>query len=207
MEGADAVRTGYLGMWHDSQETRIGDIPHSARPHLAAAPNEKVSQDQTTSLPEAVAATIKDAVAEYEAGETLEARCARDADRWSAFCRPSSTAKPATNEFRAGSIPPVSASKPSSGSASPARHSPHHLSNGEVDKAARTSAGLWETVPVSWASWMPSQSGCWRTRQNGSTATDLFLDAKDDEIVQLALAAVRPPRKVSAAYPPTHPGR
>ena len=36
-EGGDPARAAYLGMWHDSQETRIGDIPHSARPYVEAA--------------------------------------------------------------------------------------------------------------------------------------------------------------------------
>lgn len=34
VEGADPSRAAFMGMWHDSQETRIGDIPHSARPYV-----------------------------------------------------------------------------------------------------------------------------------------------------------------------------
>lgn len=80
-EGADPQRAAYLGLWHDSQETRITDLPHSARPYVEAAANEKITADQVAALPVASAATITDAVAEYEDQRTAEARCARDADR------------------------------------------------------------------------------------------------------------------------------
>jgi putative hydrolase of HD superfamily len=80
-EGADPARAAYLGMWHDSQETRIGDIPHSARPYVEVARNERITDDQVAVLPDAAAQSIRDAVAEYEAAETIEARCAKDADR------------------------------------------------------------------------------------------------------------------------------
>jgi putative hydrolase of HD superfamily len=80
-EGADPARAAYLGLWHDSQETRIGDIPHSAREYLDAASNERITKDQVAGLPEASARTVTEAVAEYEAHITPEAQCARDADR------------------------------------------------------------------------------------------------------------------------------
>lgn len=31
-EGANPERAAYLALWHDTQETRTGDLPHSARP-------------------------------------------------------------------------------------------------------------------------------------------------------------------------------
>ncbi|MGQ0775607.1 MAG: HD domain-containing protein [Pseudonocardiales bacterium] len=34
IEGADPGRAAFLAVWHDSQETRTGDIPHTARPYL-----------------------------------------------------------------------------------------------------------------------------------------------------------------------------
>jgi putative hydrolase of HD superfamily len=80
-EGGDPVRAAYLGMWHDSQETRIGDIPHSAKPYMDVASNERITEDQVAVLPEAAAKSIREAVTEYEAAETIEARCAKDADR------------------------------------------------------------------------------------------------------------------------------
>ncbi|MEU4392226.1 HD domain-containing protein [Kribbella sp. NPDC023855] len=80
-EGGDPARAAYLGMWHDSQETRIGDIPHSARPYVEVASNERITEDQVAGLPDAAAKSIRDAVAEYESLNTIEARCAKDADR------------------------------------------------------------------------------------------------------------------------------
>ncbi|MDX3002672.1 HD domain-containing protein [Kribbella solani] len=80
-EGGDPGRAAYLGMWHDSQETRIGDIPHSARPYVDVAPNERITEDQVVGLPDNAAKSIREAVTEYETQETLEARCAKDADR------------------------------------------------------------------------------------------------------------------------------
>ena len=68
-------------MWHDSQETRIGDIPHSAKPYMDVASNERITEDQVAVLPDAAAKSIREAVTEYEAAETIEARCAKDADR------------------------------------------------------------------------------------------------------------------------------
>ncbi|HUY51507.1 MAG TPA: HD domain-containing protein [Streptosporangiaceae bacterium] len=81
MEGADPQRAAFLALWHDSQETRTTDIPHLAKSYVSAARNEQVTQDQIRPLPRAVADMISAAVAEYEASETIEARCARDADK------------------------------------------------------------------------------------------------------------------------------
>src|SRR5690606_24428473 len=33
-ENGNPERAAYLALWHDSQETRTGDLPHSARPHV-----------------------------------------------------------------------------------------------------------------------------------------------------------------------------
>jgi putative hydrolases of HD superfamily len=34
IEGAEPARAALLAIWHDSQETRTGDLPHTARPYL-----------------------------------------------------------------------------------------------------------------------------------------------------------------------------
>ena len=81
MEGADPQRAAFLALWHDSQETRITDIPHLTKNYVSAAGNEQVTGDQVASLPAAVADMVSAAVAEYEAAGTREARCARDADK------------------------------------------------------------------------------------------------------------------------------
>ena len=81
MEGADPQRAAFLALWHDSQETRLTDIPHLTRDYVDAAGNEQVTGDQVAELPPPVAGMITAAVAEYEARQTPEARCARDADK------------------------------------------------------------------------------------------------------------------------------
>ncbi|MFF5218035.1 HD family hydrolase [Micromonospora sp. NPDC000442] len=81
MEGADAARVSMLCVLHDTQETRTTDIPHIAKRYLTAVPNTTVTADQVAACPPAVADAITAAVAEYEAGETLEAVVARDADK------------------------------------------------------------------------------------------------------------------------------
>jgi putative hydrolase of HD superfamily len=81
MEGADPQRAAFLALWHDSQETRVTDIPHLTKNYVSAASNEQVTQDQVAGLPAPAADMISAAVAEYEAAGTREARCARDADK------------------------------------------------------------------------------------------------------------------------------
>ncbi len=81
MEGADPARVSLLCTLHDTQETRTTDIPHIARRYVQTAENEAVTADQVADCPPEVATVIKEAVSEYEAGETLEAIVARDADK------------------------------------------------------------------------------------------------------------------------------
>ncbi|SDZ08255.1 putative hydrolases of HD superfamily [Amycolatopsis xylanica] len=80
-EGADPARAAYLALWHDTQETRTGDLPHTARPYLTKPDPRQITADQTAALPERAKNSVRDAVAEYEAAETPESRCARDADK------------------------------------------------------------------------------------------------------------------------------
>ena len=81
MEGADPQRAAFLALWHDSQETRTTDLPHLTKNYVSAASNEQVTRDQVIGLPPSAAGMNLAAVAEYEAAETQEARCARDADK------------------------------------------------------------------------------------------------------------------------------
>src|SRR4051812_42831059 len=81
MEGADPERAALLGLLHDSQETRLTDIPYVAKRYLTAASNQDVTADQTRGLPEAVAKVVRAVVDEYEERESPEALCARDADK------------------------------------------------------------------------------------------------------------------------------
>jgi putative hydrolase of HD superfamily len=81
LEGADPARATMLAVWHDSQETRVGDIPHLGRRYLQAAANEQVTQDQTTGLPAALVGQLRALVEDYENGDSAEVRCAHDADK------------------------------------------------------------------------------------------------------------------------------
>lgn len=81
LEGANAERAALLSLFHDSQESRLTDIPYLAKAYVKRAPNEQVTAEQTRGLPPPVADLISGSVAEYEDKTTLEARCARDADK------------------------------------------------------------------------------------------------------------------------------
>ena len=81
LEGADPARAAQMAVWHDSQETRVGDIPYVGRRYLAAADNVAVTEDQTAGMPPVVAEAIRDVVATYEAADSPEALVAKDADR------------------------------------------------------------------------------------------------------------------------------
>ena len=80
IEGADPVRAAFLAVWHDSQETRTGDIPHTAKPYLDKPSPEAITADQTATcaMPPG---RLQEAVTEYEAQQTPDACCARDADK------------------------------------------------------------------------------------------------------------------------------
>ncbi|MEV7542064.1 HD domain-containing protein [Streptomyces sp. NPDC089915] len=81
LEGADPARAAFLAVWHDTQETRTGDVNHLGKKYSTAADPIAVTADQTAGMPDLLADTIQDLVAEYEAKETAESICARDADK------------------------------------------------------------------------------------------------------------------------------
>ncbi|MFK0253064.1 HD family hydrolase [Streptomyces sp. NPDC090445] len=81
LEGADPARAAFLAVWHDTQETRTGDVNHLGKKYAAGADPRAVTADQTAGMPEALASAIRDLVAEYEAQDSPEAVCARDADK------------------------------------------------------------------------------------------------------------------------------
>lgn len=80
-EGADPARAAYLAIWHDTQETRTGDIPHTAKGYVDKPDPRQITADQTAELPPKAATSVQQAVDEYESGATPEARCAKDADK------------------------------------------------------------------------------------------------------------------------------
>lgn len=81
LEGADAARAAHLAVWHDSQETRTGDVNHLGKKYAPPGDPAAVTADQTAGMPEVLPSAIRAVVAEYEARETPEAVCARDADK------------------------------------------------------------------------------------------------------------------------------
>jgi putative hydrolase of HD superfamily len=81
MEGADPAKAALLSIFHDTQETRIGDVPSVGKQYVETAPNVKVTADQVTGFPPEVGQAVRRFVEEYEAQESIEARIARDADK------------------------------------------------------------------------------------------------------------------------------
>ncbi|WP_442785677.1 HD domain-containing protein [Actinacidiphila sp. DG2A-62] len=81
MEGADPAKVALMCTFHDTQETRIGDIPHIGRRYLTASSNQTVTADQVSAAHPAVAAGINRVVEEYETGDSLEVIVAHDADK------------------------------------------------------------------------------------------------------------------------------
>ncbi|MEV0040070.1 HD family hydrolase [Streptomyces sp. NPDC056909] len=81
MEGADPAKVALLALFHDTQETRVSDIPHIGRRYLEAASNEKVTADQVSAAHPAVQAGVQSVVEEYENGDSLEVIVAHDADK------------------------------------------------------------------------------------------------------------------------------
>ncbi|MCX4508914.1 HD domain-containing protein [Streptomyces sp. NBC_01619] len=81
LEGADPARSSFLAVWHDTQETRTGDVNYLGKKYSTEADPQAVTADQTEGMPEVLAAAVRELVAEYEAKESPEAICARDADK------------------------------------------------------------------------------------------------------------------------------
>jgi 5'-deoxynucleotidase YfbR-like HD superfamily hydrolase len=81
LEGANQERAATLALFHDSQESRTTDLDHVGRNYLHAAPNEQITSEQTAALPQSLAAALRELVGEYEGRASLEAECARDADK------------------------------------------------------------------------------------------------------------------------------
>lgn len=66
---------------HDSQETRVGDVPHVSRDYVTTAGDSDVTRDQFAGMPAEAAEAIQSTVDAYEAKDSPEALVARDADK------------------------------------------------------------------------------------------------------------------------------
>ncbi len=81
MEGVDPAKTAALCLFHDTQETRIGDVPSVGKGYVVTAPNPEVTADQVAGFPAEVGQAVRKLVDEYEARQSAEARLAKDADK------------------------------------------------------------------------------------------------------------------------------
>ncbi|MBL1112413.1 HD domain-containing protein [Streptomyces sp. 110] len=81
LEGADPARAALMAVWHDSQETRTGDVNYLGKKYAPSPDPQAVTADQTVDMPEGLASAVRAWVGEYEAKESTEAVCARDADK------------------------------------------------------------------------------------------------------------------------------
>jgi putative hydrolases of HD superfamily len=81
MEGADPARTALLCLFHDTQESRIGDVPRVGKSYVVTAPNPQVTADQVAGFPSEIGQAVRALVDDYEGQESAEARLARDADK------------------------------------------------------------------------------------------------------------------------------
>ncbi|MEU2040448.1 HD domain-containing protein [Nocardia niwae] len=81
VEGGDPAAAAHMAVWHDSQETRTGDNNKTSTPFMTVASHEEVTAAQVAGLPQVAREALQRTVAEFEAQATVEAVCARDADR------------------------------------------------------------------------------------------------------------------------------
>nr|BEK69363.1 HD domain-containing protein [Kitasatospora purpeofusca] len=79
LEGADPARAAFLATWHDVAETRTGDVNYVGKKYATSADPQAVTADQVAGMPEVLASTVRDLIAEHEGKESPEAICARDA--------------------------------------------------------------------------------------------------------------------------------
>ena len=66
MEGADPAKTAVLCLFHDTQETRIGDVPSVGKAYVVTAPNPEVTTDQVAGFPAEAGQAVRGLVEEYE---------------------------------------------------------------------------------------------------------------------------------------------
>ena len=81
MEGADPAKVAFMGVIHDTQESRIGDIAYIGRRYVKAADNRDVTAEQTADTPPTVREALAAIVDEIESYETKESIIHRDADK------------------------------------------------------------------------------------------------------------------------------
>jgi putative hydrolases of HD superfamily len=81
LEGADPAKTASICLFHDTAETRIGDLHRVAKRYINVEEGEQTAlAEQVQRLSSEMGATIVSMIEEYEGRETLEGRVAHDAD-------------------------------------------------------------------------------------------------------------------------------
>ncbi len=81
LEGANGEHAAFLTLIHDNGEARINDHHRIMNRYFDAGDAEaRAFADQTTRLPEKIGSKFRAAFTEFEARETPEAKCAKDAD-------------------------------------------------------------------------------------------------------------------------------
>jgi putative hydrolase of HD superfamily len=81
MEGADPAVTAAICLFHDTAETRLGDIPSSSKRYLSHAGSEAIVTDQVRGFPQPLASSILALIGDYQSQHSHEAQLAKDADR------------------------------------------------------------------------------------------------------------------------------
>jgi putative hydrolase of HD superfamily len=81
LEGADPAKTALMCLLHDTQETRIGDVPSVGKAYVRTADNVTVTSDHVAGFPAVMAQALIGLVTEYEGRESPEAALAKDADK------------------------------------------------------------------------------------------------------------------------------
>ncbi len=136
-EGADPYRTATLAVFHDTGETRTGDVPSVGRAYVDVAPETRVTADQVEGFPAELAEAVRALIDEYESGDSPEARLARDADKLECLIQ--------AREYEAQGVPDAAAWAVSSAEA--------------VQSAAarRIARAAFEVAPGDW--WRPFVEG------------------------------------------------
>ncbi len=81
-EGADADKVLHMLLFHDLPEARIGDLHKIAQKYINKDEAEKqVTLEQAALLPREISDEFVSLLEEFNAAETLEAKCAKDADK------------------------------------------------------------------------------------------------------------------------------
>lgn len=81
LEGADPMKTAVMCLFHDTAETRIGDLHRVAKRYIKVKDGEQMAlAEQTQRLPQDIANDVVSLLRDYEERESLEGQLAHDAD-------------------------------------------------------------------------------------------------------------------------------